>query len=267
MKARRKKTRKASRWLISFAILIGSLSFLYFLWMPDLARLKKENPRKTAFMKYRERESKEKRKKYRINQTWVPLSKVSPYLVKTVLIAEDDKFWMHEGFDLDAIQEAIERDLKARKFKLGGSTISQQLARNLYLSPEKSLIRKFSEAILTWRMEQVLSKRRILELYLNVVEWGEGIFGAEAASRYYFGKTSSELTPEEAVRLAAVLPNPRRYNPVGNQAYVKNRSDLIYKIMIRRGIIIPEYNEATAEESSPGLEKDDARPDTGVTVE
>jgi len=201
-------------------------------------------------MEYREKASKEKRKPYRVYQVWVPFSKISPYLVKAVLIAEDDKFWKHEGFDYEAIQKAIEKDLKAKKFKSGGSSITQQLARNLYLSPEKSMIRKISEAIITRRMEQTLSKKRILELYLNVVEWGDGIFGAEAASRHYYGKPSSELTPEEAARLAAVLPNPRKYNPLGDQRYVINRSNLIYSIMIQRGIIIPEYKEMTEENNS-----------------
>ena len=194
-------------------------------------------------MEYRERAYKEKRKKYRIDQNWVPLSKISPYLIKAVLIAEDDKLWKHGGFDYEAIQKAIEKDLKAKKFKFGGSTITQQLAKNLYLSPEKSMIRKIPEAFITWRIEKVLSKRRILELYLNIAEWGEGIFGAEAASRHYFGKPSSQLTPEEAARLASVLPNPKKYNPVGDQRYVTNRSNLIYSIMIQRGIVIPEYKE------------------------
>ena len=211
--------------------------------MPDLSKLRKENPKKTALMEYRERAYKEKKKRYRMDQSWVPLSKISPYLIKAVLIAEDDKFWKHEGFDYEAIQKAIEKDLKAKKFKFGGSTISQQLARNLFLSSEKSLIRKISEAVITWRMEKVLSKKRILELYLNVAEWGEGIFGVDAASRHYYGKPPSELTPEEAARLASVLPNPRKYNPVGDQRYVINRSNLIYSIMIERGIVIPEYKE------------------------
>jgi monofunctional biosynthetic peptidoglycan transglycosylase len=215
--------------------------------MPDISKLKKENPKKTALMKYREMAFKKKKKTYRIYQSWVPFSKISPYLIKAVLIAEDDKFWKHEGFDYEAIQKAVEKDLKAKKFKFGGSTITQQLARNLYLSPEKSVIRKISEAIITWRMEKILSKKRILEVYLNVVEWGEGIFGAEAASRHYYQKPSSELTPEEAARLASVLPNPRKYNPLGDQRYVINRSNLIYSIMIQRGIVIPEYPEAVRE--------------------
>jgi len=218
--------KRQTHWFIVLAFLLILFPIVYLFLMPDLSKLKKENPKKTALMEYRATTSKEKKKTYRIDQSWVPYSKISPYLIKAVLIAEDDKFWNHEGFDYQAIQKAIEKDLNARKFRYGGSTITQQLARNLFLSPEKSLIRKISEAVITWRMEKVLSKKRILELYLNVVEWGEGIFGAEAASRHYFGKPSSELNPEEAARLAAILPNPRRYRPIGDQRYVINRSNL-----------------------------------------
>ncbi|MBM4140932.1 MAG: monofunctional biosynthetic peptidoglycan transglycosylase [Nitrospira sp.] len=217
---------------------------LYLFLVPDVSRLRKENPKKTAFMEYREKEWKKEGKNYRIQQKWVPLSQISPFLIKAVLIAEDDKFWSHEGFDYEAIQKAIEKDIKTKKFKLGGSTISQQLAKNLYLSPTKNPFRKFREALITWRMEKVLTKKRILELYLNVVEWGDkGIFGIETASQYYYGKSASALTPKEAVRLAAVLPNPRKYNPIGNSRYVTNRSNLIYSIMVRRGIVVPEYED------------------------
>jgi monofunctional biosynthetic peptidoglycan transglycosylase len=237
--------RRDRKWLIVLLFTIGILvPFLYFLLLPDISKLNRENPKKTALMEYREKESKEKGKTFRIKQAWVPLSHISPYLAKAVLIAEDDKFWIHEGFDYEAIQKAVEKDIKAKKFKFGGSTISQQLARNLYLSPAKNPLRKMREAIITWRMERILSKRRILELYLNLAEWGEGIFGAEAASRYYYGKPSSELTPQEAARLAAVLPSPRKYNPAGGQRYVVSRSNAIYNIMIQRGIVIPEYEEA-----------------------
>ena len=235
--------KRRSKWLIFLISLLILPLLLYFLFVPDLSKLKKGNPPKTALMEYREKESKEKGKKFRMNQTWVPLSNISPYLVKAVLIAEDDKFWSHEGFDYEAIQKALEKDMKAGRFKFGGSTISQQLARNLYLSPTKNPLRKMREAIITWRLEKVLPKRRILELYLNLVEWGNGIFGVEAASRHYYGKPSSELTPQEAARLAAVLPNPRKYSPVSDQRYVMNRSNLIYNIMIQRGIVIPEYEE------------------------
>jgi len=246
------------RWLVFLLSPILLFFLLYSLLMPDISKWKKENPKKTAFMQYREKQWKEKGRGINIHKIWVPLSNISPYLIKAVLIAEDDKFWRHEGFDYEAIRKAIERDLKAKRLKFGGSTLSQQLARNLYLSPEKSLLRKMSEALITWRMEKVLSKRRILELYLNVVEWGEGIFGIEAASRHYYGKPSYELTPFEATRLAAILPSPKRYNPLGDQRYVTTRANDIYNIMIQRGIIAPEYEEmnetgesSLVEESSP----------------
>lgn len=238
-------------------ILLGIAGFLFLLYLvlvPDLSRFKKENPKKTAFMEYREKEAREKGKRFRVNQVWVPLSRISPYLIKAVLIAEDDKFWSHEGFDYDAIQKAIEKDLKTKKLKFGGSTISQQLARNLYLSPRKTLLRKLREAFITWRMERILSKKRILELYLNVVEWGEGIFGIEAASRYYYGKPSLELSPMEAARLASVLPNPRKYHPTSDQRYVTHRSNLIYGIMIQRGIVTPEYEKTLGEIEPPPFE-------------
>jgi monofunctional biosynthetic peptidoglycan transglycosylase len=234
---------KHSKWLWAGFLLFILSTLLWFGLMPDISKLKKENPKKTAFMEYREKQWKEKGTGNNIYQIWVPLSSISPYLIKAVLIAEDDKFWRHEGFDYEAIRKAIERDLKAKRLKFGGSTLSQQLARNLYLSPEKSLLRKMSEALITWRIEKVLPKRRILELYLNVVEWGEGIFGIEAASRHYYGKPSSELTPFEATRLAAILPSPKRYNPLGDQNYVTTRANDIYNIMIQRGIIAPEYEE------------------------
>ncbi len=243
------------KWFAFILFIVLLLPLLYFLWVPDVSKLKNEKPQKTAFMEYREREFKEKGKPYRVDQAWVSLSTISPYLIKAVLIAEDDKFWSHQGFDYEAIQKAIEKDVKARRFKFGGSTISQQLARNLYLSPVKNPFRKIREAIITWRMERVLPKKRILELYLNVVEWGEGIFGAEAASRHYYGKPSSELTLQEAARLASVLPNPRKYNPAGDQQYVLNRSTLIYDMMIRRGIVDPEYEEITEGAGSPLIEE------------
>ena len=219
----------------------------YLMLVPDISGLKKKNPKKTALMEYRYEEWKKKGKKYRITQIWVPLSSISPYLIKAVLIGEDDKFWSHEGFDYEAIKKAIEKDIKAGKFKFGGSTISQQLAKNLYLSPSKTPFRKLREAIITWKMEKILSKRRILTIYLNIAEWGEGIFGIEAAARHYYGKSASGLNPEESARLAAVLPNPRKFNPLGDSRYVVHRSNLIYSIMVRRGIVVPEYEEVIEE--------------------
>jgi monofunctional biosynthetic peptidoglycan transglycosylase len=233
---------KIVKKIIIFVIYAVILSIGLCFIFPDIAKLKKENPGKTSFMKYREKEWQQQGKKIRIRQTWRPLSGISPYLIKAVLIAEDDKFYQHEGFDFEAIQKAVEKDIKQKKFKFGGSTISQQLAKNLYLSPSKNPARKLLEAFLTWRIEKTLSKKRILELYLNVAEWGDGIFGIEAASLHYYSKPASALNPEEAARLASVLPNPRKYNPARASAYVEKRSKIIYSIMIKRGIVTEEFD-------------------------
>jgi monofunctional biosynthetic peptidoglycan transglycosylase len=231
-------------FLVLFALVAGIGFYMVY---PDVARLKKENPKKTSFMEYREEEWRKKGKKVRIQKKWVSLGQISPYIMKAVIIAEDDKFWSHKGFDLDAIQKAIEKDIEKGKFKFGGSTISQQLVKNLYLTPSKNPLRKVKEAIITWRLERALNKRRILELYLNVVEWGEGIFGIEAAAQHHYGKPAIALSPQEAARLAAVLPNPRRYRPTGSSQYVEKRATIIYNIMVKRGIVVPEYEDVIKE--------------------
>jgi len=225
----------------------------YFIY-PNVAYLKKNRPEKTAFMKYREKVWREKGINKRITNIWVPLSSVSPYVMRAVIIAEDDKFWSHDGFDFEAMQKALEKDIKKKKFKSGGSTISQQLAKNLYLSPAKNPVRKVKEAILTWRLERQLSKRRIMELYLNVAEWGDGVFGIEAAARKHYGKSAAGLTAREAATLAAVIPNPRRYKTDGTSRYVGNQSERIYQIMVRRGIVIPEYDDVISEKDNNNQE-------------
>lgn len=231
--------------MILFLILILGQIPIY-LFYPEVTHLKWHNPKKTAFMEYREKQWAREGKKKKIQHIWVPLSRISPYAVKAVIIAEDDKFWRHEGFDYEAIQKALEKDIKRKTFSAGGSTISQQLAKNLFLTPEKKITRKVKEAILTWRLERKLTKRRIIELYLNYAEWGDGLFGIEAAARRYFGKSAAELTAMEGARLAAVLPNPLKYNPVSESGYVAKRAERIYQIMVKRGIVIPEYEEVIA---------------------
>ena len=238
--------------LVTVAALAVNVSY-YFIF-PDVSQLQRKNPQKTAFMKYREAEWREKGHRRKIRQQWVPWSRISPYVAKAVIIAEDDKFWRHEGFDFKAMEKALKKDLQKKRFKVGGSTISQQLAKNLYLSPSKNPVRKVKEAILTWRLENRLSKRRIIELYLNVAEWGEGIFGIEAAARRYFGKPAAALTAREAAQLAAVLPNPRRFKPTGGSRYVTYRSERIYQIMVRRGIVIPEFEELLTEPEEAATE-------------
>lgn len=229
---------------IAAFVLFAALAYLgSFFVYPDVGQYAKLNPEKTAFMHWREAQWAEKGEKKTITQRWVPLSRVSPLLIKAVLIGEDDKFYQHEGFDYEALEQAFEKNLKQGRFAAGASTISQQLTKNMFLSPEKSLTRKAKEAILTWRMEQTLSKRRIIELYVNVAEWGDGIFGIEAASRHYFHKPASALSSMEAARLASVLPNPIRFSAVGNQKYVTFRANLIHSIMVRRGVAVADFDE------------------------
>jgi monofunctional biosynthetic peptidoglycan transglycosylase len=254
-KSRRRAIVRIVKWTVLALVALPFLYVGFYLVYPDVGALKDKNPEKTAFMKYRERQWREKGEKRAITQKWVPLSRISPSLVKAVIIAEDDKFWTHEGFDFDALHDAAVTNLKQKKIRFGGSTISQQLAKNLYLSPEKSLTRKLAEAIITWRMERTLSKRRMLELYLNVAEWGNGVFGAEAAARAHFRTSASSLTPGQAARLAVALPSPLKYRTDGSSRYVERRAQHILSIMERRGDIAEAYDELmNSGESSPSTE-------------
>ena len=238
---------KLVRIIFSVLLLLFVADIVRYFVYPDVGRLVDENPAKTAFMEYREAEwRRDGLPDKQIEQKWVSLDNVSQNLIKAVLIGEDDKFWHHEGFDYQAIERAIEKNIAAKKFKMGGSTISQQLAKNLYLSPSKNPVRKIKEAILTWRLEKTLSKRRILELYVNVVEWGDGIFGIGQAARHYYGVSAARLTARQASKLAAILPNPILYSPEGSSSYVRNRSNIIYAIMRKRGIVVPDYKEVMA---------------------
>jgi monofunctional glycosyltransferase len=165
----------------------------------------------TSFMAYRMEELRAKSPKAGIAYRWVPYDRISNNLKRAMVAAEDAKFVDHEGFDWDGIQTAIEKNQKRGRVVAGGSTITQQLAKNLFLTPSRSYVRKAEEAVITVMLETFLPKRRILELYLNVIEWGNGVFGAEAAARKYFGVSASALSPEQAARLAAMAPNPRFY--------------------------------------------------------
>jgi monofunctional biosynthetic peptidoglycan transglycosylase len=177
------------------------------------------NPSSTAFMdRYLEAKP-----GARLRHSWVPYSRISEHLKRAVVAAEDAKFLDHEGFDWEAIQKAMQKNERRGKVVAGASTISQQLAKNLLLSGSRSWLRKGQEAAITWMMERTLSKRRILELYLNVAEWGEGIFGAEAAARHHFGVPAAALSPDQAAWLAAILPSPRRYDRGRETPYIAGR--------------------------------------------
>jgi monofunctional biosynthetic peptidoglycan transglycosylase len=180
------------------------------------------NPASTAFMaRHLEKPG------ARVRHTWIAYGRISAHLKRAVVAAEDAKFLMHEGFDWEAIHQAMLKNEQRGRVVAGASTITQQLAKNLFLSSQRSWLRKAQEAAITWMMERVMSKRRILELYLNFAEWGEGVFGAEAAARHHFGTSAAALGPEQAAWLAAVLPSPRRYARGRTTPYLEERSGII----------------------------------------
>ncbi|MCM2304731.1 MAG: monofunctional biosynthetic peptidoglycan transglycosylase [Elusimicrobia bacterium] len=215
------------RWLLAGLLLASTCAFLaalWVVWLPDVSPLKNRPPATTAYIELRKRQAAAKGRKLDLRWTWVPAGAISENLRKAVVTAEDDEFWRHDGVDWAAIRAAYERNRKAGRFAAGGSTITMQLARNLYLSPSKNPLRKAKEILIARRLERELGKRRVLELYLNVVEWGKGVFGCEAAARAYFAKSCADLSHEEAVAMAVVLPNPRRWNPAKRGPYVERNS-------------------------------------------
>jgi monofunctional glycosyltransferase len=189
-------------------------------------------------MRLAEQRAREDRRPFRLDYEWVPLDRISPYLVHAVLLSEDAGFYYHHGVDFEELKVAVSRDLDAGRFAYGASTISQQLARNLYLSPSKNPFRKLAELLITRRLERKLGKRRILELYLNVVEWGDGVYGAEAASRAHFNKPAADLTPEEAAALAVALPSPRRYAPEKDGRYLARQRRLVLARLKSSGYVV-----------------------------
>jgi monofunctional biosynthetic peptidoglycan transglycosylase len=193
------------------AAAIGS-AWLAAVWLtlPDVDDLATRNPRTTALIEQRRAEAAREGRRFAPRQNWTPLSRISPRLVHAVIISEDAKFFGHEGFDWEAIRDAAEKGVEQGRFTRGGSTITQQLAKNLYLGTERTLTRKLKEALLAAKLERALSKRRILALYLNVAEWAPGTFGVEAASRRWFGCGAAELSTAQAAILASMLPAPRK---------------------------------------------------------
>jgi len=220
-------------WKLLIGIVVLIVVYVYFS-LPSIGiiALKTENPEVTPLMLQRAEEAEGK---FQIRQTWMPLSRISQHLINAVIIAEDGTFFEHGGIDWYEVKESLERNLEEERVVRGSSTITMQLAKNLYLSTSRDPLRKLKEMIIALRMEKEISKRRILEIYLNVIEWGDGIFGAEAAARAYFGKSAASLTREEAARMAAVIPSPLRHKPNTNSRYVIRRTDIILNRMSARG--------------------------------
>ena len=214
-----------------------ALAWTAFTW-PDAGRLAVENPGTTAFIERHRRRELDAGRPGGVEWTWVPLSRISRNLALAVLVSEDDTFFQHHGFAVAQMKEAVADAWEEKKAPRGASTITQQVAKNLWLSPSRNPLRKAKEAILTMQLEHELEKRRILEIYLNVAEFGPGVYGAEAASRRYFGKPASDLTDLEAAQLAAGLPKPSKWHPGSSSRAWQNRTRIILGRMPRSRSIV-----------------------------
>ena len=244
------------------AIVFACLVYAY-LTLPDVRPLATSNPTTTAFIELRADEALEKGLKPRRVQRWVSYSHVSPELKRAVLVAEDDAFFQHEGVDLAQLQESLEIDWAKGKFTRGASTITQQLAKNLYLSPSKNPLRKLRELIIARRLEAELKKARILELYLNVIEWGDGIYGAEAAAQTYFRSPAAQLDPNEAALLAGAIINPRLLNPARPTGRLLRRQQLILR---RMGLVSPPPPVGPANDGATSNASPEHQIQRGVTI-
>jgi monofunctional glycosyltransferase len=217
------------------AIVFTVIAYAY-LSLPDVRPLKTSNPSTTAFIELRAREAIARGQPPKRIMRWQSYTRISRDLKRAVLVAEDAAFWQHEGVDFEQLQDSIEVDWRRARFARGASTITQQLAKNLYLSPSRNPLRKFRELIIARRLEAELPKARILELYLNVIEWGDGIYGADAAARTYFHQSAAELGPEDSALLAASIINPRVLSPAHPTQRLIRRQQLILR---RMGVITP----------------------------
>jgi monofunctional biosynthetic peptidoglycan transglycosylase len=243
--------RRVARLAVAIPAILFAYAAYVYITTPDVRSLRTKNPETTAFMELRAREARARGEKPRRTQRWVRYGRISPQLVRAVLVTEDSKFWRHDGLDYQQIKESMEVNLERGEFARGASTITQQLAKNLYLSPSKNPVRKLRELLIARRLETELTKQRILELYLNVIEWGNGIYGAEAAARAYFRKPAFQLDAPESALLAAAIANPRIMNPASPTARLRRRQQMVLR---RMGAVEPPPAVATppGEPGEPG---------------
>ncbi len=232
------------RWLRRLAVLVVVAVLAGAAWVvvglpprADVRILEEKTPGKTALMRQREREARRDDRKPRTTQQWVPLARVSIHLLHAVLASEDQRFFGHEGVDWNAVRESVENNVERGRLWRGGSTLTQQLAKNLFFGTSRTPLRKVRELVVTRWIEEDLSKARILALYVNVIEWGDGIYGCEAAALHWYGKPASSLTMEEAAGLAAMIPNPRRINPKANPRWFERARQRVLGLMERSGYI------------------------------
>lgn len=220
--------------------------YLYFT-LPDVNYLKTRNPRFTALMELRAKQEKKRFSLNQINYEWISLSEVPDMMKKCVIVSEDASFWIHSGIDWFEVRESVKKDLKSGNFSRGGSTLTQQVAKNLFLSPQKNLQRKFREWFIARSLERNLSKKRILEIYLNIAEWGENLYGIKAAAGKYFHKLPVDLTLDEMIKLAAVLPKPLKLNPARPSRNLFWRSKIILQRLKRFKYVDQSQFEAELE--------------------
>lgn len=227
-----KLVRKLIRWvLIGLGIVAGLVIALQLWFFGHVLWWRTHDPDSTAFMRARISAAAREGKPLKFSQKWVPYERISPHLKRALITSEDDTFTLHAGFNWASIQRALEKNEQRGKVVAGGSTITQQLAKNLFLSGERSFIRKGQEAVIALMLEQSMDKKRIFEIYLNVIEWGNGVFGAEAAARHYYGISAAQLSAEQAAKLAAMVPRPRFYDRNRNAPYLMKRTELIQSRM------------------------------------
>lgn len=223
---------KILRWAKRIFLVLIGVFLLYQGWLFGwVVYWKNHNPEMTRFMQIRLNDMRAQNPQSQLKKQWVDYAKVSVYLKRALISSEDDLFMQHDGFDWDGIQKAIERNQQKGRIVAGGSTISQQLAKNLFLSPAKTPWRKAEETLITLMIEHTWSKQRIFEVYLNVIEWGNGVFGAEAAARHYFGVSAAKLSPAQAAKLAAMTPNPRFYDKNRNTPALARKTEIILNRM------------------------------------
>lgn len=220
------------RWSLRLGAALVAALFLYNLWIfGHIVYWRSFNPSASAFMTEQLARLQEEDPEAELRHKWVPYERISPNLKRALIASEDAKFVDHEGFDWDGIEAAFEKNLKQGRIVAGGSTISQQLAKNLFLSGKKTPWRKLEEAVITVMLETVMDKRRIFEIYLNVIEWGNGVFGAEAAARYYYRTSAARLSAGQAAKLAAMVPNPRFYDDNRNAPGLARKTRIILRRM------------------------------------
>ena len=241
----RRAAKRATRgrwrtWLkVIVAVVLCAMLFYHGIILFRVFRFKSTNPQVTAMMEQRMSEASARGEEPKRQQTWVPYERISSNLVRAVLAGEDSRFFDHSGFDWEEMRKALEKDWAEGKFSRGASTITQQLAKNLFLSTSKNPARKLHEALITSEMEVILGKRRILEIYLNVIEWGDGIYGAEAAARRYFNTSAAALSGDQASFLSAIIPSPNgAFSPAKHRGRVERRRNLIQRLM--RHVVVPK---------------------------